>query len=187
MKRTKTVTAIFIGTALLGCDLISDTGPMQGGDLDWARAIADTRIEELYKNGFVMYRIEATYLDSYGYLYDGAQHPYWCFTYINHESFVVLIVVHPDGSVSVEEYESYYDDEIDFDYTSSDVHDWISLSSYCYRYITGLQDDVCYGLYGVSGQHGSYVDIYLYDKYFFELARVEITPEDGEIYSFDLF
>jgi hypothetical protein len=170
---------------LLSCNTVSDVIPTEGGDLDWARGIADGVVADLYDEGFVMYGVEATNLDLSGFLYGGVQHPYWRFSYINPD-FLVRVVVHPDGSTTLTEDESYYENEIEFTYTSADVQNWLSLSSHCYRYITGCEDDVCYGLTGRCSDYGSTAFVTLYDQNLERLAWVTIDLESGLIDHFEL-
>jgi len=172
----------------LGCNTISDVTPTDGGDLDWARGIADGVVADLYGEGFVMFEVEATYLDLSGFLYGGVQHPFWRLWYINNDPDIFIhVVVHPGGSTTVTEYYSYFYDEIEFIYTSSDVQNLLSLSSYCYRYITGHENDVCYGLSARSREYSSSAWIYLYNKPFEKLACVVIDLIDGTISSFNLY
>ncbi|MCX7021973.1 MAG: hypothetical protein NTW26_06840 [bacterium] len=172
--------------SFLSCSTFTEVTPTEGGDLDWARGIADGVVAGLYDVSFVMFEVEATYLDFSGFLYGGVQHPFWRFSYINSDA-CIQVIVHPDGSTTVTEDNGYFDDEIMFTYTSADVGDWLALAQYCYRYITGLEDDVCYGFDAYCYEYGSYAGIYLYDSTFEELARVGIDLINGTIYSFDLY
>jgi hypothetical protein len=172
----------------LGCNTVSDVTPTEGGDLDWARAIADGVAADTYGEGLVMFRVEATYLDFSGFLYDGVQHPFWQFNYFQIDPDTwIRVFVHPDGSTTVTDAGSLYEDEIDFIFTSADVRGWLALARYCYRYITGREDDVCYGLSVHCSDYSSYAHIYLYDATFDKLAHVRIDLPDGTISSFELY
>jgi len=172
--------------AITGCNTVSDVTPTQGGDLDWGRAIADGVVADIYGEGLVMFEVEATHLDISGSLYGGVQHPFWRFWYITPD-IVIQVVVYPDGSSAVTEYYSYYYDEIMFTYTAADVRDWLALARYCYRYVTGREDDVCYGFDATCREFGSTARIYLFDATFDRLARVYINMTDGTIEMFSLY
>lgn len=172
----------------LGCNTISDVTPTDGGDLDWSRGIADGVVADLYGEGLFMYKVEATYLDLSGFLYSGVQHPFWRLWYINNDPEIFIhVVVHPGGSTTVTEYYSYFYDEIEFNYTSFEVQNWLSLSSHCYRYITEREDDICYGLSARCREYSSSAWIFLYDGLFERLAGVVIDLIDGTISSFYLY
>jgi hypothetical protein len=176
---------LIVCALFLGCNTVSDVTPTEGGDLDWARAIADGVVADLYDQGLVMYRAEATCLDFFGILYDGVQHPYWRFSYINSD-VLVRIVVHPDGSTTVTEDVSYFENQTEFAFTSTDVVDWLDLAQYCYRYITGCEDDVCYGLGASCSEYGSTAFVTLYDRDIEGLAWVSIDLETGQLDQFVL-
>ncbi|HUT97795.1 MAG TPA: hypothetical protein VM054_01810 [bacterium] len=182
----KLLPPLIVGFALAGCSTFTEVTPTEGGDLDWARTIADGVIADFYDQSLVMFRVEATYLDIQGFLYGGVQHPYWRFWY-NDPDILVRIVVHPDGSTTVMEDENYHSYDISFTYTSADLADWLELGRYCYRYITGREDDVCYGFEAFCGEYSSDARITLFNPTFDKLARVEINMIDGTLVSFDLY
>jgi len=129
-----------------------------------------------------MFQAEATYLDLCGCLYGGVQHPYWLFGYFKTDpDTLILIVVHPDGSTTVTDYASYYEEEIDFTFTSADVQTWLALARDCYRYLTGREDDVCYGLAAHCLESDSTAFVTLYDENYVGLALVTIDLEDGTV------
>jgi len=184
-RAEKLLLPAIVCTLFLGCNTVSDVTPTEGGDLDWARAIADGVVADLYDQGLVLYAVEATCLDIFGSFYDGTQHPFWRFSYINSD-ILVRIVVHPDGSTTVTENVSYYENQTEFAFTSADVGNWLDLARYCYRYITGREDDVCYGLWCFCSDYGSSATVTLYDEYFDGLAWVSIDLETGLLQQFEL-
>jgi hypothetical protein len=178
----KLLLSLTVCILLAGCNTVSDVSPMEGGDLDWARPIADGVATDIYGEGLVMFRVVATYLDYSGFLYDIVQHPFWTFEYFHIESDTLIrIVVHPDGSTTVSEAGSLYEDEIDFTFTSVDVQDWLSLARHCYRYVTGREDDVCFGLAARCQESDSTGIVTLYDGNFEKLAYVSIDLVNGTI------
>ncbi|HDR06663.1 MAG TPA: hypothetical protein ENN88_03430 [Candidatus Coatesbacteria bacterium] len=177
----------FVCLLFLGCSTPSDIPPIKSGDLDWARAIADGVVADLYGEDLVMFAVAATYLDISGFLYDGAQHPWWRFSYIGYEGLYVRVIVHPHGSTTVTEGAGSFTSEIMFTYTSADVRDWLDLARYCYRLVTGREDDACYGLEAFCSEYGSEARIELYDAAFDPLARAVIDMSVGTLISFELY
>lgn len=167
--------------SLFGCNTVSDVTTEDGGDLDWAHAIADGVVFDLYGEGLVMFEVKATYLDIRGFLYGEVQHPYWRFSYISPDGLLVRVIVHPHGSTTVTEDHGYFTDEIPFTYTSADVRDWLDLARSCYRQITGRADDVCYALTAACYEISSKAMVVLFDSMFLRLASVLIDMTDGTI------
>jgi hypothetical protein len=174
---------------LFGCDLLTGTDQPDIGDWDWAEKIADDLVEETYGGAPVKHEFEANYLNADGRLYGGVQHPLWHVVYKNMDivySPEVHVIVHPDGSTTTFT-DSGWGEYREIDYSSGDVCDWLWLAISCYRYVTGRQDDVCYGLHCYSTINGGdFATVTLYDSDIEELAWVRIDIEGGIIDRFEL-
>ncbi|MCK4594411.1 hypothetical protein KAU45_07905 [bacterium] len=173
-----------------GCDLLTGTGQTDVCDWDWAQNIADDLVRERYSDGLIKYEFEANYLDCNGHLYGGVQHPFWHIVYTNPNIVYgpdVHVIVHPDGATTTFEERGWLNTR-ELNYASSDVEDWLFLAINCYRYITGRDDDVCYGLrcYASYFYENDYAHITLYNSNIEELASVTINIDDGIVEDFDL-
>jgi len=175
---------VFVGLLALACDLgVGDDGDADLTGWDWALAIARDAVDMAFGEHWYVMSFGAEYLDISGDLYEEMSFPEWDVYYSDGSDAYLWVLIHPDGRYTIFELEGspYGYDPLNSTYDSAAVKSWLRASSDVYRELTGLTDDVCYGLECSYYSDGDYVSVILCNSELEELASVYIIAQSGEI------